>query len=720
MDSPEHDFVVLGDLDVAGTDLTGVLPQSPEQIEIIRAWLHPTDYSAESSEYRRHLNSYVPGTGKWIQEAQYQHWLEPGSHGALWVKGIPGAGKSVIAAQLVSNLKKDPKITVLYFFFRQIIASNRTPSSLICDWLSQILVHSPSLQSHLKDYLDKRRSLDSVAVDELWSLLIKALCNLPRVYCIADALDEMSLGNDIFIEQLVRLGQVKPATVKVFMTSRPVPRIERILKTKSVLQITLGQRLVDRDVAVYIEHRLAKVEAPKDVRKDIQQTLISKSQGLFLYTKLMMDDLLANSTVCISQPASLKDALEKLPNGLAAMYTRMLRDHSVLSGVPQSLQLTILQWVTHSARPLRLLEIAAMVDLLGKQPNSGASMEPFDRPRNTKNIIRTVCGPLLEILDDETVSIIHHSFTEYLTNNEVENDQLSFPSIVCATAHRDSPADKDQLSIPSIECATTHRDLAIMCLKYLVESGWADDFHYKAHEGPDSFWLVKLPPDIITAFARYPFLKYASSFWPHHAKQVSHADSQLFLTLDHFMNFNFKPFTSWLELRKAETGIADTSKLHVAAGEGLSHYVDHLIQLGQDIDCLDSNERTPVHRAAANGHTRVIEILLKHGANPDPSDKDNGLKPLHLAASSNHPSVVKVLLANGVDPKTPKTKETPGNWCGNAPRSFGNTAIMYAFEYGRAEAALAFVPYLKPEDLSQACKALFGVSLPLLLPILGL
>jgi len=62
--------------------------------------------------------------------------------------------------------------------------------------MAQLLIYCPSLQSALNGYLEERRSLESISVDELWHQLETALCNLPRVYCIADALDEMSLGND--------------------------------------------------------------------------------------------------------------------------------------------------------------------------------------------------------------------------------------------------------------------------------------------------------------------------------------------------------------------------------------------------------------------------------------------------------------------------------------------------------------------------------------------
>lgn len=118
MDSPEHDFVVLGDKDVAGTDATGLLPLPLDQIEEIRTWLQPTDYSTESSEYKRHFLSSAPGTGTWKREPQYQEWKTSKINGTLWMKAIPGAGKSVIAARLVSDLSQDDRVPVLHFFLR--------------------------------------------------------------------------------------------------------------------------------------------------------------------------------------------------------------------------------------------------------------------------------------------------------------------------------------------------------------------------------------------------------------------------------------------------------------------------------------------------------------------------------------------------------------------------------------------------------------------------
>lgn len=84
----------------------------------------------------RHLVSHVPGTGNWMQQVQYQQWMNSANEGASRVKAVPGAGKSVIAAQLVSPLHEDEGVRVLHFFFRQIVTQNCTSDSSLRDWVA--------------------------------------------------------------------------------------------------------------------------------------------------------------------------------------------------------------------------------------------------------------------------------------------------------------------------------------------------------------------------------------------------------------------------------------------------------------------------------------------------------------------------------------------------------------------------------------------------------
>ena len=113
------DAVVVDRDDISNYNPEQILPESPDEIKKIRVWLKPTDYSLESGEFRKHLTSYLPGTGNWFTSSTtYREWLEGDEHGLLWIKGIPGSGKSVAAAHLVDELSQsNPTSPVLYFFF---------------------------------------------------------------------------------------------------------------------------------------------------------------------------------------------------------------------------------------------------------------------------------------------------------------------------------------------------------------------------------------------------------------------------------------------------------------------------------------------------------------------------------------------------------------------------------------------------------------------------
>jgi ATP/maltotriose-dependent transcriptional regulator MalT len=160
------------------------------------------------------------------ESGQCQEWLNSDC-GALWIKATAGAGKSVVAAHVASLLTAKENVPVLsFFFFRQIIATNRTPQALIRDWLAQLLKFSPPLQKKLKELLNQRRSLETLSLDQLWEIALSAMASCSRTYCVVDALDEMDSGNEDFMRKLVRLVQENSSSIKLLVTSRPLPHIE--------------------------------------------------------------------------------------------------------------------------------------------------------------------------------------------------------------------------------------------------------------------------------------------------------------------------------------------------------------------------------------------------------------------------------------------------------------------------------------------------------------
>lgn len=109
----------------------------------------------------------------------------------------------------------------------------------------------------------------------------------------------------------------------------------------------------------------------------------------------------------VDRDADPKMVLEKLPAELTIIYNDLLHNHAKRSNIPAKSQRLILQFVTHATRPFHLPEVAEMAK---------ASRVPFQdySLKEIKDLVQAACGPLLQILHDETVSVIHHSFTKFL------------------------------------------------------------------------------------------------------------------------------------------------------------------------------------------------------------------------------------------------------------------------------------------------------------------
>lgn len=90
---------------------------------------------------------------------------------------------------------------------------------------------------------------------------------------------------------------------------------------------------------------------------------------------------------------------------------------------------------------------------------------------------------------------------------------------------------------------------------------------------------------------------------------------------------------------------ATTTALHIACSlNDDSRIVDHLLV---DLEHTDTRGNTPLHVAVAQGNVQVVEMLLRHGANPDAVMWATGYTPLHLSAMGAYTTVTRSLLAHG-------------------------------------------------------------------------
>ncbi|KAF5012003.1 hypothetical protein FDECE_1918 [Fusarium decemcellulare] len=685
----EPDAIIIDRDDVSNYNPDNILPKSTEEIAKIREWLEPTSYTIAGGEFRKHLASHSPGTGQWLTSTdEYQGWLRGDDGcGLLWIKGIPGSGKSVHIAKLIDDLtKENPGCPVLFFFFRQIIAANHSPHALLRDWMDQVLRYSPPLQHQLWAYIEEQVSLSSFSVDDLLKDLQMAFRALPdKVFCIADALDEMDTGNEAFLPAIGSLGQWRPHKVKVLISSRPVPKVEAHLRQIPAFHIRLEERMVDIDISTYVNSALSESHIPESEWGAIVNAVPGRANGLFLYARLAMEAFLEPG-------ANIETVLAYLPLDLNVLYADLLQEHARRSGISSHVQRLILQSVTHATRPLRLLELAEMcraVDSIG----SGRDLKAM------KDLIRTACGPLLEILPDETVSVVHHSFTEYLKGTTRVNDEGGYPVL---------------LPGPS------HAQLALSCLRYLLETRCLDEVEITiddTDESPghdDGFYSRDnsdwVPHEIRELRMKFPFFLYATRNWHLHIRNSeteSYAQNEINHVLEQFLSTD-KSIKAWLQVVWPgwSWNARKFSALHLVARFGLVAYTKKLVAgWTGDVNCYDITGKTPLWWAASEGHATIVSELLAAGAEPNPLDNAIGRKPLHEAASKNRHKVVKVLLEAGVDPLAPPSPSDEERAKEHCNWHLQKQPLEYACEHGHVEAVDAFLPHIGLEEM-QKCLTL--------------
>jgi ankyrin repeat protein len=131
---------------------------------------------------------------------------------------------------------------------------------------------------------------------------------------------------------------------------------------------------------------------------------------------------------------------------------------------------------------------------------------------------------------------------------------------------------------------------------------------------------------------------------------------------------------------------ADLNKMLIAAVQSCdSRAVQKLLAQGADVNAQDENTITVLMYATdcGNKSPELFHLLLDNGADPNMrAPRYRGTTPLIAAAMEGFPDQVKALLEKGADPRQVDDA--------------GKTALMYAKDFGRKDAAAVLKTFVAP------------------------
>ncbi|RDW87034.1 uncharacterized protein DSM5745_03676 [Aspergillus mulundensis] len=362
-----------------------------------------------------------PLTGLWLTDGnEFQTWLHS-QNGKLWLSGIPGAGKTVLAGSMIEECLKKALHgcrACCFFFCDYQEPQTQDPINILSSLASQLARQNDEAFEILAAYyasLHPQKGLPSTPdLASLIDTLSEMSAVFDQVLMVVDGLDECGPESSV-TEDLFSLVQNSP-TISMALLSRPLHDIRLVLQeTFSHIEIAAQSG----DVQLYVRAQLRdKIQRRKlflrreSLEGEIVQALISGAQGMFRWVSCQLDYLSKLHT-----DGEIREALGKLPPTLNATYERILHDTPPASVHVMQMTLRLV-----AAAPPQLT-VAQLCDALSLR--DGKTYIDDDDCLDEEVVLR-VCGSLLRKSSyKESFEFAHFTVREFLESTSLLQTSLA-------------------------------------------------------------------------------------------------------------------------------------------------------------------------------------------------------------------------------------------------------------------------------------------------------
>jgi Cdc6-like AAA superfamily ATPase len=246
-------------------------------------WICPVDYY---EQHRDFIARHQTGTGQWfLQDRKFQEWLWS-DNATLLCPGIPGAGKTIMAALVIDHLLRSQHVAdgpVMFIYCNYQRQSEQSAKHMLSSILRQIIDMQPGVPKLVQDfYTSHTAKRTTPSPDEIEQVLGAASKGLQGLTIIVDALDECETrARQEFLSAVETLS--RQCAVRLLATSRPLPTIQS--HPTFLGKPTLAVKASDEDLEKYIRSRASelhfRVVSKTDLLEDLVTSTVHATGGMY-------------------------------------------------------------------------------------------------------------------------------------------------------------------------------------------------------------------------------------------------------------------------------------------------------------------------------------------------------------------------------------------------------------------------------------------------------
>lgn len=518
-----------------------------------------------------------------------------------------------------------------------------------------------------------------------WSMcLLNLIDTYPRTTIVLDAFDECEKEQrqdliKLFDTLATRGSEAQP--VKLFVSTRPEEEILQYFDKYPA--IWMNDKHNADDIASFVRTKIAEhsrwSKMPENFQADVIQTLLKKSETMFLFASLQIEHLLQ----CRTEPA-LKDRLGKLPKSLEKTYQEIYQNATSHPDERKLLNRAI-RWVMCSARPLStkelLLAICQDSDGLTEQRQDvdeelilvlGRNLLYLEGGNDDK-VKNDAYSAKYQVNNGPVWRLAHQAVAEFFENSEYCNTDLAHYEVgkVCLMVLLNAFSGEPAQPRSNLEndVSETGEDFVRTCERHetyhkkerslLTEyATWAWPTHVRAQEHREACSVAGLskklqeflgePEECSEMYERWMEHAFSFSYWPPKWSIFATRAMPRFLEAERIMKpislacylGFYTSLANWWDQRLFDVNFAKFEQRDWTSWTPFGHTIFYYSNLPLTL------RWSLVALACANDDAKILKRLLDRGAHINGIEEEE-MPPILVATLTDSTEVSKELLHRG-------------------------------------------------------------------------